>query len=368
MLSGISMCSRVHYFKNPITNSKKNQKKKLFFSENPLLSINAFNWVYDRRKRKKEEMAKVALSGRMDSGLLGVLLEQAVTPVLCVPAAPTIMSVFEQQHPTTEAVRDIMEELARLANIDMAVAAADYESEGGMPPLPVEAYSGADGMQILADQAEQMRANEEKMVPFKKRSFKQSIGEVLDDDEGAGAVDAGSQGKRIAGDGISVEQIKEFYGAILSCDVANRYHFTECIKMHANKFAVSVTSLRNILTFKNRRQDSSPFWNEALWELYKKSCRCVTCREELRASSKVLCTHFGRGRPSGMQKHKELTATRHRKSSAEMQKKKESNNGLQRAYIVQISVTHVWAVLGCVESQHKLLDKNADGLHDKVDT
>jgi glutaredoxin len=93
--------------------NKKKIKKNFFFRENPLLYINAFNWVYDRRKRKKEEMAKVPLSGRIDSGLLGVLLEQAVTQVLCVPAAPTIMSVFEQQHPTTEAVLDIMEELAR---------------------------------------------------------------------------------------------------------------------------------------------------------------------------------------------------------------------------------------------------------------
>jgi len=309
----------------------------------------------------------VALSGHVASSLAAVLQVQAVTPVLSVPAAPTIMSLFEQQHPTTEALLDIMAELARLANIDMAVAVTDYVSEGGMPPLPMEAYSGADGMQVLADQAEQMRANEEKMVPYKKRSFKQIMGEVLEDDEGAGVVDAGSKGKRIAGDGISVEQIKELYGAILSCDVANRYHFTECIKMHANKFDVSVTSLRNIITFKNRRQDSSPFWNEALWDLYKESCRCLTCREELHASSKVLCTHFGRGRPSGMQKHQELTATRHRKSSAEMQKKKVSNNGLQRAYIVQISVTHVWAVLGCVESQHKLLDKPTDGSQGKVD-
>jgi len=314
-------------------------------------------------------MAKVALSGHVASSLAAVLQVQAVTPVLSVPAAPTIMSLFEQQHPTTEAVLDIMAELARLANIDMAVAAADYVSAAGMPPLPVQAYSGADGMLILADQARQMRANEEKMVPYKKRSFKLSIGEVLDDDAGAGEVQAGGNGKtkRTEGDGISVEQIKELYGAILSCDVANRYHFTECIKMHANKFGVSVTSLRNIITFKNRRQDASPFWNEALWELYKKSCRCLTCREELHASSKVLCTHFGRGRPSSMQKHQELTATRHRKSSAEMHKKKVSNNGLQRAYIVQISVTHVWAVLGCVESQHKLLDKPTDGSQGKVD-
>jgi len=317
------------------------------------------------RKKEAQKMEKHALNGRIASGLAAAFEDHAVAAP-AVTTTPTIMSLFEAQHPAKEAVQDIMAELARLADIDMEAAAADYVSTDAMPPLPPQQYMSPDGMQILSDQAEQMRVNEGHKVLVKKRSFKQSIGEVFDDEQSAGVVDAGAKGKtpRVEGDGITTAQIKQFYEALLACDTANRYHFTECTKKYAHKIDVSVTSLRNILTFKNRRQDSSPFWNEALWGLYKESCRCLTCREESHADSKVLCTHFGRGRPTNKNKHKEVTATRHRKSSAEMLKKKESNNGLQRAYIVQICVTHVWAVLGCFESKQKLLDKQPNDSKD----
>jgi len=299
-------------------------------------------------------MATDVLSAPIASSLAAATGDQAVAPA---SAALTIMDLFAQQHPCNAEMEDIVAELAKLADIDVETASGDCIAPLDDPPLPGE-HLIYDAMQVLADQAEQMRKQGEKKV--KKRSVKRSIGELLDEEDSAGKVDGGKRsGKtaRIEKDGLSAAQIGEFYAGLLSCGTANRYHFTESIKEFARKFDVSVTSLRNILTFKNRRQDSSLYWNEALWKLYNESCRCVTCRAELRADSKVLCTHFGRDRPSNKKKHQELTATRHRNSSAETLKKKHTNNGLQRAYIVQICVTYVWAVLGCCKSQQKLLEK-----------
>jgi len=129
---------------------------------------------------------------------------------------------------------------------------------------------------------------------------------------------------------------------------------------HAKKFKVSITSLRNIISFKNRRGDSSQFWNDELWELYNHSVRCETCRAQLPKGSRVLCTHFGRGRPPANKTHKEVVATRFRQSlavQAVQAKQREGNSGLKRAYLVQIRLSHVWACLGCAHSKEFLRSK-----------
>jgi len=298
-------------------------------------------------------MATDVLSAAVAYSLAAATDDQAGAPG---PVAHNMMDLFVQQHPCNGEIENIVAELATLAQIDMETASGSFTAQEDAPPLPLE-DSMHDGMLVLAEQAGQMSKQGEKKV--KRKSVKRSLKEVVEDDSDGEEEGGQSSGKtaRIEKDGLSSLQIGQMYAGLLSCATANRYHFTECIKKFAVEFDVSVTSLRNILTFKNRRPDASKYWNDALWKLYNQYCRCVTCRLELRADSNVLCTHFGRGRPSNKKKHVELTATRHRTSSAETLKKKETNNGLQRAYIVQICVTQVWAVLGCCESQQKLLDK-----------
>ena len=274
--------------------------------------------------------------------------------------------------------------LAKLAAVDVQQACSDCISSkdpaeaAGSDAVPAVEYLIHDALSVLVGQGGQggqaghaglaMRAAYDMQAAHgdtgeqptralvKKRSGKRCFAYVDGSVDGPDATLAQKEGR----DGsacISVEQIQEMYALITTQTTKNRKKFTFLLKTLAKKFGVSITSLRNILSFKNRREDSHTFWNDDLWQLYNESVRCETCRQELPPGSRVLCRHFGRGRPSIKNKHKEVTVTRHRKSSAVQIQKKESNNGLIRAYVVQICINKVWATFGCSDSKSFLLAK-----------
>jgi len=162
------------------------------------------------------------------------------------------------------------------------------------------------------------------------------------------------------GTGLSVAQIGQLYRALTTQPTKDRAFFKRIMSEHAAEFGVSITSLRNIVSFKNRRGDSSQFWNDELWALYNLAVRCETCRAALPKGSRVLCAHFGRGRPPANKTHREVVVARFRHSSAapdELAKPREGNSGLKRAYLVQIRLSHVWASLGCAHSSEFLRSK-----------
>jgi hypothetical protein len=123
------------------------------------------------------------------------------------------------------------------------------------------------------------------------------------------------------------------------------------MKQIAEKYNVTCTSMRNIVSFKNRTGDSHPFWNNALWQLYLKSVRCEECRKSSAMTSRVLCSHFKIGRPASKSKNKHLAVETFRTASAA------THTDRKRGYLVQIRLSEVWASLGCEDSKNYLLSK-----------
>ena len=159
--------------------------------------------------------------------------------------------------------------------------------------------------------------------------------------------------------GISTEDIGLLYHELTTSPYKHRHVFGEIMKVYAKKCQVSISSLRNIMAFKTRREDSHEFWNDELWKLYNDSVRCETCLKENSEGSRVLCSHFPRGRPAAVATHTEIAAPRFRQSSAAHGTTKKANSGLKRAYVVQINLARVWECLGCPDSTVYLLGKGA---------
>jgi len=160
--------------------------------------------------------------------------------------------------------------------------------------------------------------------------------------------------------GISTEDIGLLYHELTTSPYKHRHVFGEIMKVYAKKCQVSISSLRNIMAFKTRREDSHEFWNDELWKLYNDSVRCETCLKENSEGSRVLCSHFPRGRPAAVATHTEIAAPRFRQSSAAHGTTKKANSGLKRAYVVQINLARVWECLGCPDSTVYLLGKAAN--------
>jgi hypothetical protein len=269
----------------------------------------------------------------------------------------------------------MMSELRNFESMDVAQAAGAFleptEDAGAL-------YSGARGhncdMQTLCELAQlaslELRKHDKGGLggggAVRKRSRK-SVAKATAPAafaEAVEAVEVAAGDEEHDGKGLSVEQIGRLYKELTGQTYCNRHFFKKVMSEQAAEFGVSVTSLRNIVSFKNRRGDACQFWNDELWALYNLSVRCETCRAELPAGSRVLCTHFGRGRPPVHKEHREVVAARFRKSSVkdsagpdELARPRESNSGLKRAYLVQIRLCHVWACLGCPLSEDFLRSK-----------
>jgi len=272
----------------------------------------------------------------------------------------------------------VVSELNNLAAIDMALAAAafmaaDDAAAGAMAPDDAAAGAmvtypaGMDKCASLDDLAYHASAESGKRQhdgdgrgkeavclsndaggPVKKRSRKSAPAPVLEEVQAeSGDEDSGSNG-------MSVEQIKEFYEALYSQTTTHRIQFQIVMKKLAKKFHVSITSIRNVVSFKNRTRDSHPFWNDALWQLYRKSVRCEICRDSTANTARVLCSHFKIGRPAAKNTHKQLAAENFSTDSTATHKDR------KRDYLVQIRFQEVWACLGCEHSKKYLLSKKSD--------
>ena len=225
------------------------------------------------------------------------------------PPAPSLVlqDLFAQQQSNSGMLGRVVSELNNLAAIDMALAAAafmaaDDAAAGAMAPDDAAAgamvtYAGApagmdkcaslDDLAYHASVAERGKrkhdgdgrgkeavclSNDAGGPAVKKRSRKSAPAPVLEEVQAeSGEEDSGSNG-------MSVEQIKEFYESLYRQTTTNRNQFQFVMRQLAAKFDVSITSLRNVVSFKNRTGDSHPFWNDALWQLYRKSVRCERCR------------------------------------------------------------------------------------------
>jgi len=298
--------------------------------------------------------------------------EMQVWPVRSAEGGPASAEVYldhyVQQH-SNEHLRDLMlSALVNMASIGVAGAAGGFvdaidtssafPAAAGGPLMPECAHASLCDLANFA--SEQFRRKEEELVHggggvVKKRSRASHRARM----QAVAVEDNAAAGDEDDCKGISEAMIGEMYHEIKNQDIKHRDCFKNVMRKYSKKYGVTDTSLRNILSFKNRRGDSSKFWNDDLWELYNELMRCGTCREELSKGSRVLCTHFGRGRPSAKKEHQEIVAARFRQSSAVPGKNKEGNNGLKRAYLVHIRLPEVWACLGCPDSKKYLASKGA---------
>jgi len=296
--------------------------------------------------------------------------------------AQVYLTHFAQQHSNDNLRAVMLSALGTMASIGVAGAAGGlvdaidtssaFAAVGAGPPQ-LQGLPRAKNASLaeLADfAAAQFRLEEQKLVHggegvVKKSSRKSSKAQMqaVEVEEDASAGDD-SKGDEDESKGISGAMLGEMYHEITHQSVKHRDCFKKVVRKYSKMYGVTETSLRSILSFKNRRGDSSQFWSDDLWELYNKSVRCEICREQFSKGSRVLCTHFGRGRPSASQERHEVVAARFRQSSAaagkgKEGKAKERNNGLQRAYNVQILLPAVWACLGCPDSKKFVQSKGA---------
>jgi len=299
-----------------------------------------------------------------------------------LPSAPVYLDVLAQQHANETLRAMVLSALGNMAGTGVAGAAGGFvdaidttsaHSAAAAGPPQLQGLPGANKETSLADLADfaaaQFRLDEQKLVQdvggvVKKgsRKSKQPVMQAVDVAENASAADDDSNGDEHGSKAITEAMLGEMYHDITNQPIKHRECFKTVLRKYAKKYGVSQTSLRNIMSFKNRRADSCKFWNDDLWELYNKEVRCEICRGQFAKGSRVLCPHFARGRPSATQERHEVVAARFRHSSAAAGKEgkaRERNNGLQRAYNVQILLPAVWACLGCPESKKFLQKKCA---------
>ena len=306
-------------------------------------------------------------------------------PVLAVPASTSLTSfghstaapgsivqdLFALQLANTALYAMVMNELNNIGSFDMPQAIADFlgpedAAEGAADAGPAAAGKNTALLSDLAYHASVAERGVRKhdgdgpgndaVGPVKKRSRK-SVPAQVDEEPEVVSADEDSDSK-----GLTVEQIKEFYKEITNQSTKNRSFFKYVMKKTADKYKVSITSLRNIVSFKNRTGDSHPFWNDELWQLYNGSVRCETCRLSSKKGGRVLCPHFKIGRPPLNKTHKQLAVGGFRTLTAAAHPSTEKEGGSRkRGYLVQIRLAEVWACLGCTDSKKILLCKNEAG-------
>jgi hypothetical protein len=267
----------------------------------------------------------------------------------------------------------VVSELNNLAVIDMALAAAEFMAADDAAAGAMVTYAGAaagiDRCASLDDLAYHASvvdrgnrkhdgdgpgkeavclSNDAGGPAVKKRSRKSAPAPVLEE------VQAELGDEESGSGGLTVLQIKEFYDNLYGTTITDRTQFQGVMKQVADKYKVTITSMRNIVSFKNRTADSHPFWNDALWDLYHRWVRCEQCRDSSGNRSHVLCTHFKIGRPAAKNTHKQLAAEKFSTDSAATHKDRKRN------YLLQIRLQEVWACLGCEYSKKYLLSKKCD--------
>jgi hypothetical protein len=309
-------------------------------------------------------------SARLALSAIGTMLS-----VQHSPPAPglVVQDLFAQQRSNSAMLGRVTSELENLAAIDMALAAAEFLAADDAAAGAMVAGAGAahtiDKCASLHDLAYHALVTErgnskhdgdgrgEEAVwlsndaagpSVKKRSRKSLPAPVLEE------VQAESGDEESGSGGLTVLQIKEFYDKLYGTTITDRSQFQIVMQQVAKKHKVSITSMRNIVSFKNRTADSHPFWNDALWDLYHRWVRCEQCRDSSGNRSRVLCTHFKIGRPAAKNTHKQLAAEKFSTDSAATHKDRKRN------YLLQIRLQEVWACLGCEHSKKYLLSKKCD--------
>jgi len=299
-------------------------------------------------------------------------------PSTAAPAS-VYLDHYVQQHSNTARRDKMVSELQNLQSIDVGEAAGGFleaseAAAGGRVWDMASMATLCDLAQLASEELRKENARPEGPEPEpepekpqagRKRSRKsaapvRTLAATKTVAAPTAAAPTAAAGAQHDGTGLSVAQIGQLYRALTTQPTKDRAFFKRVMSEHAAEFGVSITSLRNIVSFKNRRGDSSQFWNGELWALYNLAVRCETCRAALPKGSRVLCAHFGRGRPPANKTHREVVAARFRHSSAapdELAKPREGNSGLKRAYLVQIRLSHVWACLGCAHSSEFLRSK-----------
>ena len=112
-----------------------------------------------------------------------------------------------------------------------------------------------------------------------------------------GACEVNKKPKRTASQAsLSTEFINNMYDALRTHAPTTEAEYKRILEDYAGMYEVSTACLRNILTCKSRAKDSSNFWPDAVWELYRTKLRCWDCKE-VDLSVHVLCSHHQRGRP-----------------------------------------------------------------------
>jgi len=307
----------------------------------------------------------------------------------------TVQDLFVQQHSNSLAREKMLDELKTLSNIDMAQAAADYMAPddsgvagpaAGAASAPAVAAAAAGNEESSLSELAHLASmamwlaglQHETVLPGKeavrfaghKRSRKDVDTELstksVDNELEEVSVDEVGDSN-----GLLVQQIEEFYHDMTNQTTKHRNSFKAVMKKYSKKFNVSITSLRNIMSFKNRRGDSHLFWNDDLWQLYNETVRCQSCRSSGGRGGRVLCQHYGRGRPSSDSVQMHAVVDRCGNSVAVAPTPKQDpavaptpkqGKGRKRTYLVQISLAQVWACLGCSDSKKYLLSKTKSAL------
>ena len=165
---------------------------------------------------------------------------------------------------------------------------------------------------------------------------------------------------------LSKDSIRALYMELISFAPATESMFKTILEDSAIQFGVSQACLRNILTCRSRAEDSSKFWPDGIWELYRSEVRCPECRK-LDPDVKVLCTHNNRGCPFKVSSPPLLGAASGAASNSPdasslapkmdpLTDKDGKQKNLKRSYKVHLELGQIWEAFGCIKTRPKQTD------------